>query len=308
MISQFSSGVIAWIIVIYIKYYTFEGVTEVYSMISKNWRVSLDNYHVSRALMICTRGFKCLALCCFIIAIIIFITIEFEECDLVLEPFSCGYILPSYYFVNLKRPFRDIVNACVAISYVYICLPIVNALWALLLIMKYVEVTFNEMAQQLRELKFISDWDIRNGQLIDLYNLQLFITRLWNTFNDLYKLPISIHIFSCSSILSMSIISTFMAFNIMAIVLICIFSGEIILFGLIGEKLSEINERYRNEIYFACPWDGDVKSSKHLMLMHLNSNDIIMLKIGTSLKYSNTLVYKLFKLAYSMITMFSKQR
>lgn len=99
MISQFSSGVIAWIIVIYIKYYTFEGVTEVYSMISKNWRVSLDNYHVSRALMICTRGFKCLALCCFIIAIIIFITIEFEECDLVLEPFSCGYILPSVSYL-----------------------------------------------------------------------------------------------------------------------------------------------------------------------------------------------------------------
>ncbi|XP_065170501.1 uncharacterized protein [Atheta coriaria] len=211
----------------------------------------------------------------------------------------------KYFFLdNIERPYRILYNLATVCFLIYSGFGIMNAVFLMYCLILYLESFCNVFKNTLREAKCIKIKTIRYRKLIKAHHQHLYMTRMWVLLTHFVKWPGFVLITFSGLIIALIIITAFIRFDVLCLCHVMLYTIVVYGLGWMGERIIALGEKIRRATFYACPWDGDVKSVRILMLMNMNFNHNLSVPLGNYTSFSCTVVLSVFKFAYSIVTLY----
>ncbi|XP_065169862.1 uncharacterized protein [Atheta coriaria] len=182
----------------------------------------------------------------------------------------------------------NIITMC---TLFYITVGTLSALVMLHYGLKYLQVCCEVFQFTMLEAKQTRNRAIRQLFLVTAHKQHVYLTRIWVKLVQLYKWPMLVQFTSGGLLVALILITHLIKFDFLSLGQLLAYVCGTLMMGRIGEEIIALSEKLRNTTFYSCPWDGDVKSAKFLMFMHLNSFNGFVLPLGNYGAYSNALVF-----------------
>ncbi|XP_065170162.1 uncharacterized protein [Atheta coriaria] len=232
-----------------------------------------------------------------------------HNCDINLKPYSCGYMIPSYFFIDvMKSPYRITYNMFILFFIIYVGAGTVTVVSLLYTMYTYLEMFVEVLESTLGDVKRSQDRNIRRFKLMIAYRHHIFLLRFWKKIEEYYTWGMLLHIVFSGLEMALILISELIHFDILLLCHLTLYLVGTIYVGTLGEYLISLGDKIQNSTFYACPWDGDIETVKYLHFMNLNSRKGLILRAGNIAICSNALALSMYKFAYSVLMLYINTR